>query len=189
MNFDNFIKMHGPFEKKAEINTASLPWPEVDDQEVLQSFKDLNEVLREFGVSKSKNGFLRFIHPFEAIEDYQPWIASNESGNPRIPFLTTAFGAVFCLDHGGVTYFHPAMELESPKNYLEPFLNKSMCRQEFIEDAIAESQYLEARESLRAPEIDECYGFFPPLKLGGELAIEDIEIVKLKEHLAFLSQL
>jgi hypothetical protein len=189
MDFTNFIKTHGPFEKISEIDVESIFWPDTNDEEILQSFKDLKLVLTEFGISRSKNGFLRFINPVEYLDGYQTWIASGDPENPRMPFLTTAFGAVFCIDYGAVTYFHPAMELESPNNYLEKFLNKSLCREEYLEEAIAQRRYLEARENLRIPEIDECYGFFPPLKLGGEMDIEDIEVVKLKEHLAFLSQL
>lgn len=33
----------------------------------------------------------------------------------------------------------------------------------------------------------ECYGFFPPLAIGGEASLESVQRVKLREHLDILA--
>ena len=36
---------------------------------------------------------------------------------------------------------------------------------------------------------DECFGFEPAIALGGSESVENVRIVKLREHLSILSQL
>ncbi len=49
--------------------------------------------------------------------------------------------------------------------------------------------YISARKRLKAPAVDECYGFKPAIALGGDMYSESLEVFKIKEHLSFLAQL
>jgi len=49
--------------------------------------------------------------------------------------------------------------------------------------------YDRACSALGRPEIDECFGFFPALALGGLKTISNLRRIKAREHFAILAQL
>jgi hypothetical protein len=50
-------------------------------------------------------------------------------------------------------------------------------------------QFLSALERLGYCAYDECYGYFPALALGGSEKVENLQKVKLREHLSLLFQM
>lgn len=49
--------------------------------------------------------------------------------------------------------------------------------------------YLEASARYGAPGYDECFGYVPLLALGGPRKVENLQKVKLVEHLSIITQL
>ncbi|WP_376699423.1 T6SS immunity protein Tdi1 domain-containing protein [Listeria booriae] len=51
------------------------------------------------------------------------------------------------------------------------------------------AQYREAVEQLGEPAYDECFGYVPLLALGGAEKVENLQKVKLREHILLISAL
>lgn len=107
------------------------------------------------------------------------------------PFMTTAFGFV---------YMFANLPDEDLAGYIDTTSNfniighASYLLQKVLIDPISYrfNLYGDIYEELLpiAPPLtpDECFGFFPPISLGGEPVIENVQRVKLREHLDILAQ-
>lgn len=157
----------------------------------------IKKIYDEYGACTSKDGFYRIIDPEEWQESYMPWflLMRDEEevfeGPELYPFMTTAFGFV---------YIFANLPDEDLAGYIDTTSNfniighASYLFQKVLTDPISYRFNLhgDIYEELSpiAPPLtpDECFGFFPPISLGGEPVIENVQRVKLREHLYFLAQ-
>ena len=59
----------------------------------------------------------------------------------------------------------------------------------FLSDYLNSDQYFLALEKYGAVQYDEAFGYVPLLGLGGSEKIENLDKVKIKEHIFLISQL
>ena len=157
----------------------------------------IKEVYKKYGICTSRDGFYRVIDPEEWQEHYMPWFFQmrDEDGvftGPELyPFLTTAFGwAYIFINEPG----------EDIVGYLDIFNNShvSSDSQYFFDEVVLDPIYCkfslnsdiyEELLPIKPPLTpDECFGFFPLISMGGDPVIENVQRVKLREHLYFLAQ-
>ncbi|GAA5503969.1 hypothetical protein Dxin01_03737 [Deinococcus xinjiangensis] len=157
----------------------------------------IQKIYEEYGVCASKDGFYRIVDPEEWQEHYMPWflfIRDEEEvfrGPELYPFITTAFGHAYIFanleDEDLVGYvsvndnFHAMGDAGGffTENLLDPIFYKFNLHGDLYEELSPIEPPLTQ---------DECFGFFPPISLGGEAVIENVQRVKLREHLYFLAQ-
>jgi hypothetical protein len=58
----------------------------------------------------------------------------------------------------------------------------------FLRDNLNDTNYPAAKEKLGELEYDECYGYVPLLELGGAEKIDNLQRVKIKEHISLIAQ-
>ncbi len=178
LNLEKFLSLHGKPE-----NTKTI---EFTGEERAKIPGELIELYDAYGLSSFASGFLWFVHPFEYREDVSIWL---EGQNAALPFMRTAFGSFFYLDGDDLGYRSVVTNLLTHYNDLDWLFQKTLCKQKTLNDVLFFDIYGDLVKRDGSIERDECYGFFPPVALGGEISVESAKRVKLREHLAFLSQL
>jgi len=64
-----------------------------------------------------------------------------------------------------------------------------LCDDSYLEDSLHYELFPPALAKLDQLEWDECYGFLPPMPMGGPGTLDTLKRVKLLEHLAIVAQL
>ncbi|MGG7176996.1 T6SS immunity protein Tdi1 domain-containing protein [Clostridium paraputrificum] len=60
---------------------------------------------------------------------------------------------------------------------------------EYVRDFLENLQYQEARINNGKLNFDECFGYVPLLGLGGSEKVENLQKVKIKEHIELITQI
>lgn len=149
--------------------------------------KELLELWKDYGLAKMCNGYIRVINP----DDYQEML--NDAyfrGNISVPIFITAFGDIITIEEGEY------IGLVRLKNRNFNIVAKSIKRfLQNINDEYFQSKYLELSQYEKAVnrlgelEEDECFGYVPLLGLGGSEKVENLQKVKIKEHIELITQL
>jgi len=103
-------------------------------------------------------------------------------------FARTAFGDAFFWNGRWIEYLD--VNYWSDKHVspdIGVFLELLFVDRTF-EELLHRDIFDKARQRLPAPAIDECYGFTPPLALGGALDASSVQVVKLRPRLSILKQ-
>ncbi len=179
MNIATFLKIH-PLDNDKPVREVKLH-PKVKANSQLASF------LSQAAKNSFSNGFFRTID-CDALNDIRSiWKWYNDD---VIIFLRTAFGGLFYQRKADFFFYDPLYgDRVNLANDLEFILNVFLCDERSLSSTFLFPLYNAAINHTGVPAEDECLGFFPALKLGGEKKIENLNIVKLEEHLYFLSQL
>ncbi|MDX2304714.1 MAG: GAD-like domain-containing protein [Microscillaceae bacterium] len=183
-----------------EFNGDGIFYKDVPD-DIIQKYSTtipefLLEIWKTKGLSFFKDGFFWLVNPDEYAEILSFFIPKNENLHVVI---RTAFGGLIFLDDNSTKITNKG----EPYNYLCPInkeitgftdtldavMNGWLTTEEIYAPLMFSNFYAWARERLPIPAPDECYGFVPAIALGGDLDPENIQIVKIKEHMAILSQL
>jgi len=112
----------------------------------------------------------------------------EESDSEGTIIARTAFGDVFIWSGEWVEYLD--VNHWSDKDLATEvgvFFNLLFVRRSF-EETLHRDVFEKVRQRLPAPAIDECYGFTPPLALGGALDASSVQVVKLRPRLSILKQ-
>lgn len=148
--------------------------------------KELINVWNEFGFGSFLNGFLKIINP----DDYQDFL--NESyfrGKISIPIFATGMGDIITWEENNylsiVKYRRGDFEVISSgfKYFFTDLEDDESCGEDFDWN-----QYLEVIKIKGIPEYDECFGYVPLLGLGGTEKVENLQKVKLKEHILLINE-
>ena len=162
------------------------------DQKLIQKYEtslpnDLVEIWQEYGLATLLDGYLRVINP----EEYQELLDDTYfRGKISVPILATAFGDIITLEEGqyiGIVKYKNGNFAIITKNFKRFMQNLS--DDYFLQKYFQVPQYEEAVEKLRKLEHDECYGYVPLLGLGGSEKVDNLHIVKTREHIELISQM
>ena len=149
--------------------------------------KKLLELWETKGFGTFMNGYLKTINP----DDYEGIL--NESyfrANNSIPIMVTAFGDIITWEEnkfvGIVKYRYGTSEIMiSNFDLFFVLLNDSS----FVSKFFQANLYEEAVKKYGNLIYDECFGYVPILALGGKETIEQIKKVKIREHIALITEL
>jgi hypothetical protein len=162
----------------------------------------LINIWKEYGFGSFAKGFLKTINPDEFQELLNETYIKNS--NP-IPILATALGDIMTYD---VAYFGKEKEkchcintvhykdgddcLVSPVLSLDDddFFSEELTDSNHYKNILFWGPYLEAVKVYGIiPEYDECYGYVPLLGLGGNATVNNLQIVKIKEHIMLIKEM
>jgi len=161
-------------------------------EELIEKYEDrlpeqLIEVWKNYGFGSFLNGFLKIINP----DDFQDIL--NESyfrSDVSIPVFSTAMADLITWEEGNYLSL-----VKYRRGDFKIFLSKfkfffpNLKDKEFCDEVLDWEQYLEAIKNKEIPKYEECYGYTPILGLGGSEKIENLETVKLKEHIMLINEL
>jgi hypothetical protein len=172
-------------EKNIIVKSEVLDENQLEDVEkILPDF--LIKVLKNFGYFSTKDRFffLRKSSDFEFLND------SNILPNNVKVFANTSFGDLFLWDsQRWMFYSIQDCQVFDFNDNLELFFESFMVNDEFLKKNLYLKEHQKAVRKLGLLEPDECFAFVPAFALGGSVRTSEIEKVKLREHLLFLSQL
>lgn len=161
--------------------------PEVIEKYSSQVPEELVQIWKEYGVGTFLNDYLKIINP----DDYKEFVEETYfRGKESIPVLATAFGDVITWQQneflGQVKYKESDFEL-----FMEdmPLFLRFLYDDEFINAYFEMPLYQKAIKKYGELELDECFGFVPLLGLGGKKHIDNLDKVKIKEHLYLITEL
>lgn len=162
------------------------------NDDVIQKFTGIfpDFVLEEWknrGFASYMGGLLRITNPEDYYEIMSDLVSDPENCHV---IMVTAFGAIYFLKEG--KYYSKnvmnnlTFELHEDFGLIIEFTftTKGTQKNIFYKDI-----YDKVVKRLGKLEYDEMFGFFPAIALGGSYDAKNVQKVKLKEHLAFLSQL
>lgn len=161
-------------------------------QELIQKYKtivpdELTKIWEDYGFCRLMGGYLKVINP----EDYQELL--NETyfrGNISVPILTTAFGDIVTLEESqyiGMVKYKNGNFVMLAKNFKRFMQN--LRDDYFLEKYFQVPQYTEAVNKFGKLEQDECFGYVPLLGLGGSEKVDNLDKVKIREHIELISQM
>lgn len=137
------------------------------------------------GQGISGDGYLRVVDPLPLVEPLHAALASPDGA---VPVFVTAFGDIIFFREGrlDVAFLRYGVRDLAVGNVER--LRRYVGDETFPELYLRPKLWPEARDALGVPELDECFGFVPLLVLGGAERVENLQRVKLAEHIDLLVQ-
>ncbi|MBO6219430.1 MAG: DUF1851 domain-containing protein [Treponema sp.] len=144
------------------------------------------EIWKNYGFGTFLNGFLRIINP----NDYMDFTQKSYFEKKSIPLLVTALGDIIVWEKNE----YLSLVAYRYKNFdcleygCEFFLN-DLADNKYVERHFKNKNFYISIENLGVPAYDECFGYVPLLSLGGSEKPENLQKVKLREHLELMYQM
>lgn len=148
---------------------------------------ELMNIWENYGLGSLFDGYLKVINP----EEYQELLNKTYfRGKISIPILITTFGDIVTLEEGqyiGMVKYKNGNFVMLAKNFKRFMQN--LADDFFLEKYFQIPQYSEAVRKLGELEHDECFAYVPLLGLGGSEKVENLDKVKIREHIELISQM
>lgn len=164
-------------------------------EETIKKYEDKlpNEMIgiwKEYGYGQFMGGYFKLINP----DDYIDFVRGTYyNGKISIPLMLTGFGDVVVWrpdleendkQEGFLTLLHYKYEdvevLSSGMDFIwDDFIKSKSCREEELEL----KEFEEAVKMHGEIGYDECFGYVPILAIGGSKKTENLQKVKIREHL------
>lgn len=145
------------------------------------------ELWKNYGFGTFMNGYLKVINP----DDYTTLLEySYFEGNASVPIFATAFGDIITWERneyvGIVIYRYGDFDIIS---HGFEFFYEIISDKEISEEYIHMNEYKKALKMHGSLQYDECFGYFPLLIMGGKETPENLKKVKIREHIALITEL
>ena len=144
------------------------------------------EIWKDCGLGTFMQGYFKVINP----DDYIEFVRESYFEKNCIPLLITALGDIIVWERNEFIYIllYRYNDFDGIAKGCKYFFD-DLEDKKFIEDCIKPKNFKEALQRLGKPAYDECYGYFPLLSLGGAEKPENLQKVKLREHLDLMYQM
>ena len=144
------------------------------------------EIWKGYGFGTFHQGYFKVIQP----DDYIEFVRESYFEKNCIPLLATALGDIIVWERNEFIYIllYRYNDFDGISKGCKYFFN-DLEDKEFIEDCVKPKNFKEALQLLGSPAYDECYGYVPLLSLGGAEKPENLQKVKLREHLELMYQM
>lgn len=147
--------------------------------------QEIIDLWKNYGYGTFYNGYLKIINPNE----YKELIENSYfQGNVSLPVFVTAFGDIITWEKnqflGIIKYRYGENDVISDGF---DFFFEDLSSGEFDEEIFSINKYKEAIDKYGKLEYDECFGYTPILGMGGTESVENLKKVKIKEHIALIS--
>ena len=143
------------------------------------------EIWKDCGLGTFMQGYFKVINP----DDYVEFVRESYFEKNCIPLLITALGDIIVWERNEFIYIllYRYNDFDGIAKGCKYFFD-DLEDKKFIEDCIKPKNFKEALQRLGKPAYDECYGYVPLLSLGGAEKPENLQKVKLREHLDLMYQ-
>jgi len=179
--FPDFQEKHG-----IDNNRRGIP------SKVIDFYRERipNEIIQEWeavGWGSYGNGLIWLVDPQKFEDLLEDWGVRDTDS---CVLVRTSFGDLFLWKDSSFwrvsVKYGRLMELTEVSEILFEII---FCDDIYLNDALNIKLHNEATKKLGILEEEDCYAFEPAIALGGGGDLESIKVVKLREHLHFLSQL
>ena len=161
------------------------------DSNVIEKYRselpsELIEVWEEYGLGSFMNGYLRTINPDEYTDIVKEGYFRADVKS-AIPIFTTGFGDVIVWQD---EKYLNVLSFKSDRATIIAsgfqFFFGLLTNGSFVSRNLEYSEYIKATEKHGIPKYDECFGYVPLLASGGAKKVENLDIVKIKEHILLI---
>ncbi|AEA15815.1 hypothetical protein BTB_c22470 [Bacillus thuringiensis Bt407] len=151
--------------------------------------ESLTDIWKEYGFGTTLNGFLRLINPEGYFEIVKETYIRHQN---TIPLFTTSMGDILLLEKYGDKSYIIQLNYRKGKSKViaskfELFL-RFLEEEEYLEEDMEWNPYSVAIQNYGIPTYNECFGYVPLLGLGGAEKVENLQKVKLIEHIYLITQ-
>jgi len=180
---ENFFKLYPDFE------IIETPLQALIDKYVDILPAELIDIWKTHGFGIYMDGYLKIVNP----EIYQPILDEgyDTENNKEIVFAVTALGD-FLVWVGDavrlVDFRHGKYAIVSTSNFSR-FFERRLADESFLSSEFKHENYIPAREKLGVLAYDECFGYVPILGAGGPEKVENLQKVKIREHISIIAQM
>ena len=184
MMFNKFFDKYPEYEvvKKADIA-------------VLEEYRstlpvELTEFWKTYGFGTYMDSYLKIINPNEFQDSLNE--AFDNPNNKEIVFAISAFGDYFLWTGNAirlVKFRYGTYSIIENGDDMSWFFDMDLADDQYVKHNLAKSHFELAKERLGELAYDECYGYVPILAAGGPEKVENIQKLKLREHILIISQL
>ncbi len=177
--FEKFYKKFG------EIDTHYLI--DMDNLKIDKSLfiPEIFELLKKDGVSSYGDKFIWTLNP----DDYYEWLNDYLRLESKVvPFGRTAFGDIFFIKDGEVMILINGYGyIDYTTSRVDWFFNRYLTDNAYLDKYFKKSNFNQLANKNNLTH-DTCFGYVPLLALGGSEELENLQLVKMKEHLLLNSQ-
>ncbi len=176
------------FEKYPEYKIVEKP-----SVEVINKYKDMLpdsfiDFWKEYGFGIFMDGYLKIVNPevYQEIFDY-----GYNNVNNGVVFAVTGLGDFIIWDKDCIRFVnfrYGEDEIIQADGDIDWFLN-DVADEYFINEEAKCTNYFLAREQYGEPSFDECFGYVPLLGMGGPEKVENMEKVKIIEHIYLIAEM
>lgn len=145
------------------------------------------EIWRSYGLGTFQQGYFKVINP----DDYIEFVRESYFEKNCIPLLITALGDIIVWEREKYlcTIFYRYNDFDCVDTDECDFFFDDILDADFQKNDLKMKNFKEALQMHGSPAYDECYGYFPLLSLGGAEKPENLQKVKLREHLELMYQM
>jgi hypothetical protein len=141
---------------------------------------------KERGFSSYLNGLLIATDPSDYYDLIDGWVEDSDKCHV---VLRTAFGSFYYLKDGEYYDQEVINKISSHLQNRFDFIIKYTLADKNNQDSLLHKGiYDKVVKRLGPPDYDEVYAFVPAISMGGDYNPDNVQKVKLKEHLALLAQ-
>ena len=145
------------------------------------------EIWKSYGFGTFQQGYFKVISP----DDYIEFVRESYFEKNCIPLLATALGDIIVWEREKCLciVFYRYNDFDCVDTDECDFFFDDIFDAYFQKNDLKMKNFKEALQLLGSPAYDECYGYFPLLSLGGAEKPENLQKVKLREHLELMYQM
>lgn len=179
--YDNFVKLNGPASDC--VPTPNLPVPGL----VGSLPAGLEELWRRLGLCAYADGLLWIVDPAAFVPCLHEWFGPKKG---MVVVARTAFADLFIWRRSGMTLLNPRVgRVARLPGQIELLFDHMLSRRHYVDDLCNREHFDSALPRLGKLSVNECYGYFPALAMGGSGEPQTLKRVGLFEHLSLLRQL
>jgi len=149
---------------------------------------EIIELWEEYGFGITRKGYLKLINPDEFLPILEE---SYSDAEIAIPIFTTGMGDIIVFENNlfVVINYRKADLKWLPKPEDMAFCFSCLFSDVYCGGRLDLAPYYDAVERYGKLQYDECFGYVPLLGLGGAEKVENLQKVKLKEHILVIANL
>jgi hypothetical protein len=178
------------FTKYPDYTVVEKPSPQVIDNYKDKLPAELIEFWQQYGFGSYMDGYLKIVNP----DIYQPILNEgyDTENDKEIVFAVTGLGDFLAWVGDAIRlidFRHGNYAIIESGDDMTWFFDMDLAEDEFMEDEFKNQNYLLAKQKLQGLEFDECYGYIPILGAGGNEKVDNMQKIKISEHIAVISQM
>lgn len=178
------------FSKYPDYNIIEKPSKQVVDDYTDKLPSELIQFWQEYGFGIYMDGYLKLINP----DFYQPILNEGyvDESNKEIVFAVTGLGDFIVWTGSAirlVDFRHGKYSIIESGDDMFWFFDMDLTEDGYMLDHFKNKNYLPAKDRLGPLEFDECFGYVPLLGIGGPEKAENLQKVKIREHISIIAQM
>lgn len=162
------------------------------DNTLIQKYQELlpPEIIalwQEYGFGTFHNGYFKVINP----DDFKELLEKSYFfGNVSIPVFATAFGDLLIWAKNRFVHIvnYRYSDFDVITEGFEYF-DQTILDDKLADEFYTFKKYESAVKKHGILEFDECFGYTPLLALGGKDSVNNLKKVKIREHIALITDL